>query len=143
MYILEYCKEKRTGKTVDPSADNIKGAAGLMKDVIIEIAKHDAIKKLKESGFIEKTTQAINQAPDPLAIQYDELKTQLYAITTDAEKLIRIVEDESQDTERRIAFLESTKEELLAGADYSKCETINDMASVYAAHLIDRLGIWG
>lgn len=114
-----------------------------MKDVIIEMAKYDAIEKLKKSGIIEKTMQAMLQPPDPLAIQYDELKTQLYAITTDAEKLIRIVEDESQDMERRIAFLETTKEELLAGADYSKCETIDDMAGVYAAHLIDRLGIWG
>ncbi len=114
-----------------------------MKDVIIEMAKYDAIEKLKKTGIIEKTMQAMLQPPDPLAVQYDELKTELYAITTDAEKLIRIVEDESQDMERRIAFLESTKEELLAGADYSKCETIDDMAGVYAAHLIDRLGIWG
>ena len=114
-----------------------------MKDVIIEMAKYDAIEKLKKTGIIEKTMQAILQPPDPLAVQYDELKTELYAITTDAEKLIRIVEDESQDMERRIAFLETTKEELLAGADYSKCETIDDMAGVYAAHLIDRLGIWG
>ena len=114
-----------------------------MKDVIIELAKYDAIEKLKKTGIIEKTMQAMLQPPDPLAVQYDELKTELYAITTDAEKLIRIVEDESQDMERRIAFLETTKEELLAGADYSKCETIDDMAGVYAAHLIDRLGIWG
>ena len=114
-----------------------------MKDVIIEMAKYDAIEKLKKTGIIEKTMQAMLQPPDPLAVQYDELKTELYAITADAEKLIRIVEDESQDMERRIAFLETTKEELLAGADYSKCETIDDMAGVYAAHLIDRLGIWG
>lgn len=114
-----------------------------MKDVIIEMAKYDAIEKLKKSGIIEKTMQVMLQPPDPLAVQYDELKTELYAITTDAKKLIRIVEDESQDMERRIAFLETTKEELLAGADYSKCETIDDMAGVYAAHLIDRLGIWG
>lgn len=102
-----------------------------MKDVIIEMAKYDAIKKLKKSGIVEKTMQAMLQTPDPHAIRYEELKTQLYAITTDAERLIRI------------AFLETTKEELLAGADYSKCETIDDMAGVYAAHLIDRLGIWG
>ena len=114
-----------------------------MKDVIIEMAKYDANEKLKKSGIIEKTVQAMLQQPDPLAVQYDELKTELYAITTDAKKLIQIVEDESQDMERRIAFLETTKEELLAGADYSKCETIDDMAGVYAAHLIDRLGIWG
>lgn len=114
-----------------------------MKDVIIEMAKYDAIKKLKKSEIVEKTMQAMLQTPDPHTIRYEELKTQLYAITTDAERLIWIVEDESQDIERRIAFLETTKEELLAGADYSKCETIDDMAGVYAAHLIERLGIWG
>ena len=113
-----------------------------MKDAIIKMAKCDAIEKLKKSGIAEKTMQAPIHPPDPFAIQYDELKTQLCKITADAEKLIRIVEDESKDMERRIAFLESTKEELLAGADYSKCETIDDMAGVYAAHLIDRLGIW-
>lgn len=131
------------GITAASSAGNVKGAAGLMKDIIIEMSKCAAIDKLKKSGITEKIMRSVNQKPDPLAIQYDELKTQLYKITADAEKLIRIVEDESQDTERRIAFLESTKEELLAGADYSKCETIDDMAGVYAAHLIDRLGIWG
>lgn len=131
------------GITAASSAGNVKGAAGLMKDAIIEMAKYDAINKLKKSGFVEKTMQAMLQPSDPHVIRYDELKTQLYAITTDAERLIRIVEDESQDIERRIAFLETTKEELLAGADYSKCETIDDMAGVYAAHLIDRLGIWG
>lgn len=114
-----------------------------MKDIIIKMAKRAEIEKLKKSGITEKTIQAMLQIQDPLAVKYDELKTELHAITTDAEKLIRIVEDESQDTERRIAFLETTKEELLAGADYSKCETIHDMADVYAAHLIDRLGIFG
>lgn len=77
------------------------------------------------------------------AVRYDKLKTEIREIDPDAEKLIRIVEKESGDIERRIAFLETTKEELLSGADYSKCETIKDMADVYAAHLIERLGIWG
>ena len=129
------------GITAASSAGNVKGAAGLMKDVIIEMAKYDAIKKLKKSGFVEKTMQAMLQPPDPLVIQYDELKTQLYAITADAEKLIQIIENESDDIERRIAFLETTIEELLAGADYSKCETINDIADVYAASIIRRAGL--
>lgn len=77
------------------------------------------------------------------AVRYDKLKTEIREIDPDAEKLIQIVEKESMDIERRIAFLETTKEELLSGADYSKCETIKDMADVYAAHLIERLGIWG
>ncbi len=88
---------------------------------------------------INEFMQAMQRPPDSLAIRYDELKTQLYAITADAEKLIRIIEDESKNTEQRIAFMKTTKEELLAGADYSKCENIDDMARVYVAHLIDRL----
>lgn len=75
------------------------------------------------------------------AARYDELKTSIRTITTDAEKLIRIIENESDDIERRIAFLETTIEELLAGADYSKCETINDISGVYAASIIRRAGL--
>ena len=75
------------------------------------------------------------------AVKYDELKTRIRTITPDAEKLIQIIENESDDIERRIAFLETTIEELLAGADYSKCETINDIADVYAASIIRRAGL--
>lgn len=75
------------------------------------------------------------------AVRYDELKTQIRTIAPNAEKLIQIIETESGDIERRIAFLETTIEELLAGADYSKCETINDMAVVYAQSLTRRLGL--
>lgn len=75
------------------------------------------------------------------AIKYDELKTSIRAITPDAEKLIQIIENESDDIERRIAFLETTIEELLSGADYSKCETIKDIADVYATSIIHRAGL--
>lgn len=75
------------------------------------------------------------------AVKYDELKTRIRTITPDAEKLIQIIENESDDIERRIAFLETTIEELLAGADYSKCETIKDIADVYAASIIRRAGL--
>lgn len=75
------------------------------------------------------------------AVKYDELKTSIRTITPDAEKLIRIIENESDDIERRIAFLETTVEEILAGADYSKCETIKDIADVYAASIIRRAGL--
>ena len=44
------------------------------------------------------------------AVKYEELKTSIMAITPDAEKLIRIIENESDDIERRIAFLETTIE---------------------------------
>lgn len=56
------------------------------------------------------------------------------------DKLIKIVEAESEDYSRRIAFLETTKAELAAGADYSQCETIEDMAKVYSGSLLRRLG---
>ncbi len=75
------------------------------------------------------------------AARYDELKTSIMTITPDAENLIRIIENESSDIERRIAFLETTIEEILAGADYSKCKSIDDIAAVYAASIIRRAGL--
>lgn len=56
------------------------------------------------------------------------------------DKLIQIIEKESEDYSRRLAFMETTREELLSGADYSKCETIYDIAEVYSASLLRRLG---
>lgn len=56
------------------------------------------------------------------------------------DKLIQIIEGESEDYSRRLAFMETTREELLSGADYSKCETIEDISKVYSASLLRRLG---
>ena len=56
------------------------------------------------------------------------------------DKLIQIIEAESEDYSRRLAFMQTTLEELLAGADYSKCETIEDISKVYAGSLLRRLG---
>lgn len=86
--------------------------------------------------------QDIIKEMESFILQYEKLKNEIREISPYAEKLIRIIEAESDNPERQIAFLETTKEELLAGADYSKCETIYDMSGVYASHLIDRLGIW-
>lgn len=75
-------------------------------------------------------------------LSYDRAKTELMAVAGAdlADKLIKIVEDESNDVERRTAFLDTTAEEIAHGADYSKCETINDMCKVYANSLTTRLG---
>lgn len=73
--------------------------------------------------------------------RYEELKSIIRKLSpTAAERVIKIVEEESNDIERRIAFLDSTIQEISAGADYSKVETIDDMAKVYARSLLDRLG---
>lgn len=55
------------------------------------------------------------------------------------DKLIQIIEEDSEDYSRRLAFMETTREELLSGADYSKCETIEDISKVYSASLLRRL----
>ena len=62
------------GITAASSAGNVKGAAGLMKDVIIEMAKYDAIEKLKKSGIIEKTVQAIQSIADASKVQASSLQ---------------------------------------------------------------------
>lgn len=77
-------------------------------------------------------------------ITYEECTNSLYALVPDiAGKLIGIVESESYDIERRIAFLKTTIEEICAGADYSKCENIDDMSEVYAESLTHRLLLGG
>lgn len=87
--------------------------------------------------------QDIIKEMESLILRYEKLKNEIRSVSPYAGKLIRIIEAESENPERRIAFLETTLEELLSGADYSKCETIHDMAGVYAAHLINRLGVNG
>ena len=74
-----------------------------------------------------------------IQINYDRARTRLIQIFG-SDKLVKIIEAESNDYERRMAFFETTTTELLAGADYSKCETIEDMAKIYSGSLLRRLG---
>lgn len=71
--------------------------------------------------------------------KYAEIRNSIIQICGN-DKLIQIIEGESEDYSRRLAFMETTREELLSGADYSKCETIDDIAEVYSASLLRRLG---
>lgn len=72
---------------------------------------------------------------------YDKIKMNLRFLLNNADKLIKIVECESNEIARRTAFLETTIEAILSGADYSKCETIDDMANMYSYNLIKRLDL--
>jgi len=71
--------------------------------------------------------------------RYQEVKNTIIAITGN-DNLIQIVEKESDDIKRRLAFLETTRDEILSGADYSECKTIDDMAEIYSRNLLRRLG---
>lgn len=74
-----------------------------------------------------------------IQINYDHARTRLIQISG-SDKLINIIEAESSDYDRRMAFIETTITELLAGADYSQCETIEDMSKVYSGSVLRRLG---
>ena len=74
-----------------------------------------------------------------IQINYDRARTRLIQISG-SDKLINIIEAESSDYDRRMAFIETTITELLAGADYSQCETIEDMSKVYSGSVLRRLG---
>lgn len=71
--------------------------------------------------------------------RYQEIKNEIIAIAGN-DNLIQIVEKESNDIRRRLAFLETTRDEILSGADYSECKTIDDMAEIYSRNLLRRLG---
>ena len=54
------------------------------------------------------------------------------------ERIIDIIE--GQDEEKQDAFLETTLEAAICGADYTECECIEDMARVYARWFTERYG---
>lgn len=71
---------------------------------------------------------------------YEENKNFLKYVAPDvAEKLISIIESESEDFSRRSAFLQTTIEEICHGADYSMCKNVDDMSKAYASSIINRL----
>lgn len=55
-----------------------------------------------------------------------------------AARLAEIVK--KQPKEKQAAFLETTIKEVLGGADYSDCKTIDDMAKVYAKYFVESVG---
>lgn len=77
---------------------------------------------------------------DKYTIRYDEKRIQLQVIVgkETATNIINIIQEESSDRERRMAFLETTIEAALGGADYSRCKSINDIAKVYSRYLINK-----
>ena len=74
-------------------------------------------------------------------IEYENAKINLCKVSIDADRLIEIIEKESNDIERRTAFIETTFREICAGADYSRVENMDQLAEVYAKSLIKRLDL--
>lgn len=90
-------------------------------------------------GIVPDSIAKAARHMNSIQINYNRARTRLIQIFG-SDKLVKIIEAESNDYERRMAFFETTTTELLAGADYSECETIEDMAKVYSGSLLRRLG---
>lgn len=90
-------------------------------------------------GVVPDSFAKAAQHMKSIQINYDRARTRLIQISG-SDKLINIIEAESGDYDRRMAFIETTITELLAGADYSQCETIEDMSKVYSGSVLRRLG---
>lgn len=90
-------------------------------------------------GIVPDSIAIAARHMNSLQINYDRARTRLIQISG-SDKLINIIEAESSDYDRRMAFIETTVTELLAGADYSQCETIEDMSKVYSGSVLRRLG---
>lgn len=65
----------------------------------------------------------------------EKAKVELMAVAGQeiAERVIEIIE--TQEEGKQLAFLETTKEAVCGGADYSACRTIGDIAKVYSRWL--------
>lgn len=101
--------------------------------------KLDVSKFFSYWNLLSEGTKAEYRRRFRLMERYQEIKNQIIAIEGN-DNLIQIIEKESDDIERRLAFLETTRDELLSGADYSECKTIDDIAKVYSGNLLRRLG---
>ena len=97
------------------------------------------LKQCFPGGAIPNYIEATRRHMTELQIRYDKAVTELNMIFG-SDKLTKIIEAESGDYNRRMAFIETTRQEILNGACYSKCETIDDMAEVYSESLLRRLG---
>lgn len=108
------------------------------------VGQGGVMKKMFRDAAIVSSTIPVNFEGDfETILKYEESKLILTSLSPDlAQRIIKIVEEESDDISRRLAFLDTTIEEIKAGADYSKVETIKDIAHVYSKSLIDRLGIF-
>lgn len=74
------------------------------------------------------------------AAEIERLETALQTVVGVplAARLVEIVK--KQPKEKQTAFLETTMEAALGGADYSACKTIDDMADVYAKYFVESVG---
>lgn len=79
----------------------------------------------------------------PVKVQLDEAETKLEAVLGAdlGKRLAKIIQEETvppNDWEKMQAFMDTTLEAAIGGADYSACTTLEDMAGVYAAWLVDK-----
>ena len=68
--------------------------------------------------------------------QENEIKLETILGKELADHILEIIME--QDEDKQDAFLETTIEAAMAGADYSRCQTMDDVADVYARWLIGR-----
>ncbi len=112
-----------------------------MKKINVYFSKIDAMKFFSPGLWATIPEAQKNRYKEQVqfANKYASIRNEIVCLCGN-DKLIQIIEAESEDYSRRLAFMQTTLEELLAGADYSKCETIEDISKVYAGSLLRRLG---
>lgn len=93
------------------------------------------LKRFFPGGVIPTSFMEYQRHKMQLIKLYDEARTKLINVSG-SENLVNIIEEESGDYDRRMAFFETTTEAVLYGADYSGCKTIDDMAKVYSSYLL-------
>lgn len=73
-------------------------------------------------------------------IEYEQIKCELKCLDSSiADKLINIVENENVGITSNLVILKITVEEIRNGADYSKCENMEDIDKVHLQSVINRM----
>ena len=77
-------------------------------------------------------------AMDVVEVKHLEMELRTVVKAETAERLIRIFR--KQPEEKQAAFIETTIKAARGGADYSTCQTIEDIANVFAKYFVESAG---
>ncbi len=133
-----YGRKYMTAEDLEPYRVRFNGACMFLDPLHPEMSEAQAARDTLGAARkrLWNNLQAVERDAEEAA-EIDRLETALQTVlgVPLAARLVEIVKQ--QPKEKQAAFLETTLKAALGGADYSACQTIDDMANVYAAYFVE------
>lgn len=129
-----YGRKYMTAEDLEPYRVKFNGACMFLDPInpeLVERAKEAAARTVAEGTWGRKLAEMAE-------IERLELNLRKVAEPETAARLIAIIRQ--QPEEKWAAFLETTAKAIMGGADYSACESLDDMGNVWARYFIESVG---